>query len=267
MKIEDVMPSPMEATRRAALKALGAIPLAHLLAPGAAFAQMVADAQDDVTIETLGGRQVRAAYARPEKLPAPAVLLFHEWWGLNDQIRTVAADIAAKQGYLALALDLYGGKVADDPDQAKKLVQTIDEQAARETILAWFQWLADKGDSNGKLATMGWCLGGGWSLAASIAHPVDATVIYYGNVARKAEELRALKGPVLGHFATRDTHIDRKMVAGFEQEMEKAGKELTVHWYEADHAFANPTGAAYDAGDAALAWERSTAFLKRNLGS
>lgn len=267
MKIEDIPPAPMAATRRAALKAIGAIPLAHLLASGTAFAQVVADAQDDVAIETPDGRQMRAAYFRPEKLPAPTVLLFHEWWGLNDQIRTVAADLAAKQGYLALALDLYDGKVADSPDEAKKLVRTIDEQAARETILAWFKWLSDQGESNGKLATMGWCLGGGWSLAASLAHPVDATVIYYGNVARKAEELRALKGPVLGHFATKDGHIDRKMVAAFEQEMEKAGKDLTVHWYEADHAFANPTGAAYDAGDAALAWERSTAFLKRHLES
>ncbi len=265
MKIEELPPTGLVASRRAALKALAAVPLAHLLVPGTSLAGLVAEAGEDLTITTAEGRRIRAACFRPATLPAPAVLLFHEWWGLNDQIRAVAADLAAKQGYLALAVDLYDGKVADNPDEARKLVTGIDESAARETIRAWFRWLGESQDCNGRLATMGWCLGGGWSLAASLVHPVDATVIYYGNVARKAEELRALKGPVLGHFATRDRHIDRKMVEGFAAEMEKAGKPLTVHWYEADHAFANPTGAAYDADDAALAWERSTAFLKANL--
>ncbi|MCB1489619.1 MAG: dienelactone hydrolase family protein, partial [Bauldia sp.] len=115
---------------------------------------------------------------------------------------------------------------------------------------------------------IGWCFGGGWSLNASLATPVDATVIYYGNVAKTADELKALKGPVLGNFGTEDQNIDAEMVAGFEAAMKEAGKagELTVNWYTADHGFANPTSARYDAEDTALAWDRTLAFLKANLG-
>ena len=122
-------------------------------------------------------------------------------------------------------------------------------------------------DSNGKVGTIGWCFGGGWSLDASIAEPVDATVIYYGRVTRQANELQTLQGPVLGHFATEDKFINAAMVGGFESEMAKAGKssKLEIHWYTANHAFANPTGARYDAEDAAIAWARTTAFFEKEL--
>ncbi|MCY4313121.1 MAG: dienelactone hydrolase family protein, partial [Gammaproteobacteria bacterium] len=115
--------------------------------------------------------------------------------------------------------------------------------------------------------TMGWCFGGGWSLNASLATPVDATVIYYGNVKKAAADLASLQGPVLGHFATRDGWINQDMVSGFEASMHGAGKpELAVHWYEADHAFANPTSARYDADDAALSRERTVEVFRQNLG-
>lgn len=115
------------------------------------------------------------------------------------------------------------------------------------------------------MATIGWCFGGGWSLDASIATPVDATIIYHGRVDQPADRLARLRGALLGHFATRDQWINRPMVGGFERAMAQAGKPLTVYWYEADHAFANPTGARYDAEDAKLAWERSLAFLSQHL--
>ena len=120
-------------------------------------------------------------------------------------------------------------------------------------------------EGTGKVATIGWCFGGGWSLNASIATPVDATIIYYGQVDQPASRLARLQGPVLGHFATRDQRINRPMVEGFEKAMAEAGKPLTVYWYEADHAFANPTGARYDAEDAKLAWDRTLAFFRAHF--
>jgi carboxymethylenebutenolidase len=112
---------------------------------------------------------------------------------------------------------------------------------------------------------MGWCFGGGWALNASIAEPVDATVVYYGRVDKPADQLAKLKGPVLGHFATRDEFIDEAMVGSFEKAMAEAGKPVTVYWYEADHAFANPSGGRYDEADAALAWSRTMEFLRQTL--
>ena len=98
-----------------------------------------------------------------------------------------------------------------------------------------------------------------------IAAPVDATIVYYGNVKRTRERLAALAGPVLGHFATRDRWINQEMVDGFEAEMAAAGKSAENHWYEADHGFANPTSARYDEEDAALAWRRTLAFFEAHL--
>lgn len=252
--------------RRRALKVLAAAPLALLLG-GRAFADEVRAAYDEMIVTTRSGREIRAAYALPLRTPAPVVVLFHEWWGLNNQIKTVAVDLAAKAGYAALAVDFYGGRVAETPAQAQKLMQGLDRDDALDTVNTWFDWLDRRDEVAAPRATLGWCMGGAWSLGASLARPVDATVIYYGNVARKSEELRRLKGPVLGHFATRDQHINKAMVDAFAAEMDKAGKDLTLHWYDADHAFANPSGDRYDAEDAQAAWRRTLDFLAERLNA
>ena len=252
-------------SRRRMVKGLAAgLPLAVVLADPL-LARAAAGGLQDVTIAA-GGRKVSGALAMPAKTPAAAVLLIHEWWGLNDQIKSVAAELA-REGYIALALDMYDGKLAGpgDREAARRYMKAVDPVLGTETVKAWAQWLKAHKKATGKVGTVGWCFGGGWSLNASIAEPVDATVIYYGRVNAEAAELKALKGPVLGHFATRDKWINSKMVSAFEAEMKKAGKTITSHWYEADHAFANPTGARYDKADARIAWERTLAFYKANL--
>lgn len=256
-----------DATRRNFMKGLVSLPLATVLSvPGLASVQ--ASRTTDVTMQAENGATVRGALALPESTePAPAVLLIHEWWGLNDQIKAVAADFAAR-GYVAFAIDLYGGEVATDRDGARRLIQAVDEDKATAELIGAADWLKAHDRTTGKLGTIGWCFGGGWSLRASIAAPVDATVIYYGRVTRPADELAKLAGPVMGHFGTLDRGISKEMVTGFENEMATAGKSdsLTVHWYEADHAFANPTGSRYDQDDASLALERTLAFYKKHLG-
>ena len=242
--------------------ATGLAPLAVVLA-NPELAAAAAATLETVQTETPHGT-VRAALARPAERPAPAVLLIHEWWGLNDQIKSVAADFAA-QGYLGLAIDLYDGQVATTPDQAQALTRTIDPKVATDTLVTWARWLKGNPDSTGRLGVIGWCFGGGWSLALSLAEPVDATVIYYGRCTQSAAELAALKGPVLGHFGTQDKFITVAMVEGFKKALAEAGKPAEIYFYDANHAFANPTGASYDQADAALAWSRTTAFLTKNL--
>jgi len=228
-------------------------------------ARAAASSLETVEITTESGLTVSAAWGAPQIAPAASVLLIHEWWGLNDSIKAVAADFVA-QGYGALAVDLYGGKVAEDPDNARAYMNQVDDDAATETLAGWIDWLRARDDTTDAVGTVGWCFGGGWSLNASMARPVDATIVYYGNVDRTPEQLSALQGPVLGHFATRDQWINEPMVEGFSDAMAQAGKPATVFWYDADHAFANPTSARYDEADAALAWQRTTAFLDENLG-
>ena len=251
-------------SRRRMVKGLAAgLPLAVVLADPL-LARVAAGGLETVTIPA-AGRKVSGSLALPAKAPAAAVLLIHEWWGLNDQIKSVAAEFA-RLGYVALALDMYAGKVAapGDREAARRYMNSVDPVQGTETVKAWVKWLKAHEKATGKVGTIGWCFGGGLSLDASIATPIDATVVYYGRV--DADDLKALKGPVLGHFATGDQWINQKMVSAFEAEMDKAGKAYKSHWYEAQHAFANPTSARYDKQDAKLAWQRTMAFFKENLG-
>jgi carboxymethylenebutenolidase len=241
---------------------LAALPLAVVLADPRLAAAAAAELET-VTITTKAGRKVSGALARPGR-KAPAILLIHEWWGLNDQIKSVAAELA-NQGYLALACDLYNGRVAKDSGQAGEMMKAVDPKQAIETLTAWVDWLRTNPDGDGEVATIGWCMGGGWSLAASVADPVNATVIYYGKVDLDSGQLARLKGPVLGQFAEQDGWINHAMVDPFVARMQKLGKPIEVHWYNANHAFANPTGQNYHQKDAALAWSRTLQFLKANL--
>ena len=250
-------------TRRELLKGSAALPLAAVLAsPG--LARAAAESTREVHLTLADGTQVGGALALPEGKGRAGILLIHEWWGLNDQIRAVAVEFA-KLGFVALAADLYGGKSATSPDEARSLMQAVDRGAATQTLVAWVDWLRGHDASSGKVATIGWCFGGGWSLNASIATPVDATVVYYGNVKKSAADVASLHGPVLGHYATEDQWINKEMVAGFEASMQAASKTATSHWYDAKHGFANPTTARYDEADATAAWERTIAFLDRAL--
>ncbi len=251
--------------RRRFLAGLASLPLATVLAIPQ-LSRAAAGRTETIFTTRSGGVAVSGALALPDAERAPAILLIHEWWGLNDQIKSVAAEFA-NLGYVALAVDLYGKPAVTDPESARAMMQQVDPEAATDTLVNWIDWLKAHPRSSGKVATIGWCFGGGWSLNASIAAPVDATVIYYGNVAVEADRLRALKGPVLGHFATKDGWINGEMVGGFEQAMAQAGHgaRLDVHWYDADHAFANPTSSRYDEPNAALSWERTLGFLRANI--
>ena len=262
MKLQSI--STQSSSRRQVVIGLAGLSLATLLADPAKVARAAASLQT-VTAKTPSGRSVSAALAMPEQKPAAAVILVHEWWGLNDQIKSVATEIA-KQGWLGLAIDLYGGKVGSKPEEAETLMKAVVPAEASETMSTWVDWLRQNPDCNGKVASIGWCFGGGMALQAAMDRPLDATVVYYGNVARSADELKSIKGPVLGQFANADQWINPAMVGGFEAAMKQAGKTLEVHRYDANHAFANPTGDHYDAEDARAAWDRTVAFLKANLG-
>jgi len=238
-------------SRRPLLAGLTGAPLATILADPR-LARAAAAELETVGLTTPSGVAVSAALGRPATVPAAAVVLIHEWWVLKDQSKAMAKALA-DAGYLALAVDLYQGGVATTPEEAKALMGAVDGAVATETLGALIDWLRASAECTGKVATLGWCFGGGWSLNASFARPVEATVVYYGNVARSAAELTPLASPVLSHFASQDQWINKDMVGGFEAALAEAGKAAEIHWYEADHAFANPSGGRYDEADAMLA--------------
>jgi carboxymethylenebutenolidase len=206
------------------------------------------------------------ALPKDQKAPLPAILVIHEWWGLNDHIKHWADRLAA-DGYAALAVDLYGGTPATTREEAQAAMAKVDAEQARATLRAAFAFLgSDERVRATRRACLGWCFGGAWSLQLAIAEPkLDACVLYYGRLVEDEAQLAAIRAPVLGVFGTRDRSIPEARVATFEAAMKRLGKDVTVRRYDAEHAFANPSGARYDAKHAAAAWAEARAFLRTHL--
>ncbi|MEQ8605021.1 MAG: dienelactone hydrolase family protein [Marivibrio sp.] len=257
--------SRREAAGALAGAALGAAALVRGGSASAAAQAPAPPSGERVTLTLSDGAEVAALLHRPANgAPAPGVLLLPEWWGLTDAVAAAAADLAAR-GYAALAVDLTHGRRPTTPEAARALIDGLDPARTREALIGWTDWLARGPAAGEPVGALGWGFGGGWALATALAAPLAACVVYYGRVNRPTAELAALQGPVLGHFAERDPFIDRAMVADFIAATAAAGGALTVYWYDADHAFANPADPAYDAEAAARAWDRTTSFLDQAL--
>ena len=226
---------------------------------------------EEVTYGTLDGIPFNGYLAKPADVssPLPGLIVIQEWWGLNDNIRTMARRLAA-EGYTALAVDLYDGEVAENRDQAKTLVQAAIQNSERLTqnVVAAYGYLTDEQQSP-TVGTIGWCFGGTWSLNTALALPteLDATVIYYGGqISTDPATLEPLQMPIQGHFGALDSSPSPETVQAFETALTDLGKETEIYVYEgANHAFANPSGTRYNAEAADLAWQRTTAFLKQHL--
>jgi carboxymethylenebutenolidase len=217
------------------------------------------------TIE-LGGGHAYLSLPEGVSAPVPAVVVIHEWWGLNDHIRHWT-DRLAEAGYAALAVDLYAGEVATDPSAAMALVKTVDPAEAEAMLAAAHAWLASdprvQADNQG---VIGWCFGGGWSLRDAIATPgLDAAVIYYGNPVTDVAQLGKIDAALLGVFANQDQAIPPTVVDEFVKALEDAGKSIELHRYDAVHGFANPSNANYDHAAAADAWAQTRRFLAEHL--
>lgn len=217
--------------------------------------------------EDIEVRDAKAYLSLPgNKKPDAAVLVIHEWWGLNDHIKHWTDRLAA-DGYAALAIDLYGGVVATTREGAMDAMRSVDEKEALATLLAAHRFLKNSPRVGAKRrACIGWCFGGGWSLKLAMAAPdLDAAVIYYGRLVTDKEKLAAIAAPILGVFGNQDRGIPPAAVDAFEQAMNAAGKNLRVRRYDANHAFANPSSARYSKEHAAAAWKETRAFLREHL--
>jgi carboxymethylenebutenolidase len=222
---------------------------------------------EEVQYATVGGQEISGYLARPEGVAVtPGIIVIHEWWGLNDNIRMMT-DKLAGEGYTALAVDLYKGKVAESPDSAGTYARSVDDEEALDNLTQAYGYLNEKQQAD-NIGVIGWCFGGAWSLNTALAHPqkIDATVIYYGRLVTDTEKLKTLEMPVLGIFGEEDGGIPPQKVKEFESALNEVGVENSIHIYEgAGHAFANPSGTRYVEEAAEDAWQKTVRFLEQNL--
>ncbi len=219
-----------------------------------------------VMIALSDGSQAYLTLPPGAKPPLPGLVVVHEWWGLNEHIKHYADRFAA-DGYAALAVDLFRGKVATTPDQAMALTKSVQDQQAKATLLAAYQTLArDSRVLATRRGSIGWCFGGKWSFNLALEAPdSNAAVVYYGHVTTDPKAMAGLKAPILGIFGTRDESIPPEHVKKFDQALSEVHAPHRILTYDAEHAFANPSGAHYDAKSAAAAWRETSAFLAQHL--
>jgi carboxymethylenebutenolidase len=207
-------------------------------------------------------------YTPAGKGPFPALVVIHEWWGLNDWVKDQASKLA-DQGYVTLAVDLYRGKVAKTPDEAHEIMRGVPEDRAKRDLHAAVEFL--KSQSNVKkdrIGSIGWCMGGGYALDVALQEPdLAATVINYGHLATDPEALKKINAPILGLFGAQDRGITPDDVKKFGAALDQLGKKIDIKIYDdAGHAFENPNNKdGYRAADAADAWNRTVDFLAMSL--
>jgi carboxymethylenebutenolidase len=222
----------------------------------------------EVEFESNGG--MAAGYlAVPESGSGLTTIVLQEWWGVDSHIRDVC-DRFAREGFLALAPDLYGGKTTDQPDEAQQLMMALSMEEAEKHMRGAVDYLAEHEGFQGKgVGSVGFCLGGGLSVWAASANPkVAAVVTYYYVMPHGKPDFSKIHASVLGHFGDSDDFVPVDAAKALEKEMRDAGVDVKFEFYEgAGHAFFNDTNrlGTYDKEAADLSWQRTTEFLKKNV--
>ncbi len=244
------------------MKLLGLIlPLFLAAASFAANGKQVSYKSGDETVKAM-------LYTTKGRGAFPALIVIHEWWGLNDWVKEQASNLA-DQGYVALAIDLYRDKLATTPDEAHELMRGVPEDRAGRDLKAAFDYLASQRDvDKSKIGSIGWCMGGGYSLQAALLEPeLKAAVINYGHLASEPENLEKIHAAILGIFGAKDRGIPVADVMKFESQMKSLGKNVEIKIYpDAGHAFENPNNKqGYREADARDAWNTTVRWLADHL--
>jgi carboxymethylenebutenolidase len=238
---------------------------AGVFAAAPAAAQRAAADTSMVTIAP-GGPSLFVAWPAGSR-PAPAVIVVHEWWGLNAQIRRVARQLA-RQGYVAVVPDLYRGQVAGDAEGAHVLSRGLEDESALADLDATAAWLAAEPRTRGaRVGVLGFCMGGRLAqMMGARSDRVSAVVIFYGRPLTDPEDVARLRAPLMGHFGSADRGIPTDRVTRLDEALREAGKDAQIFVYQgAGHAFMNDERDSFHPDASRQAWARTLAFLDRHL--
>lgn len=221
-------------------------------------------AGETVSFETTDGQKASGFFLKSPKKSNKWLLVYQEWWGLNDHIKQEAAKLHKDLGDVnVLAVDMYDGKVGTTREEAGKLMQS----ASKERLAAIQKGAIGYAGKDAKIASIGWCFGGMLSLQSAILEQSKSVgcVMYYGSPEKDIEKLKTLKTDVLGIFGSQDQGISPEVVAQFEKDMKTAGKNVTIKMYDAVHGFANPSNPKHDPVATADAYKLSLDYLKKKF--
>ena len=217
-----------------------------------------------ITYKCPDGKNANAYFIPAKAKTNNWILVFQEWWGLNDNIKRHSEELFNSLGNVnILALDMYDGEVSTDRETAAKLMQQFKQERGDMIVKGALNYAGREA----KIGTIGWCFGGGQSLLAAInaGKQAEACVIYYGMPVDDVETLKNLNADVLGIFAALEKRISPDVVRKFEQNMSAAGKKLIVKNYDAEHGFANPSNTIYDREATEDAYNHTVAFFRERL--
>jgi carboxymethylenebutenolidase len=214
--------------------------------------------------DTIGG-----FLATPEKPGRyPGLIVVHEWYGLNDWVKEQTVKLAS-EGFVALAVDLYRGKVAADAGEAHELSRGLPDDRAVLDLMAGIVYLTTRNDvDHTRVGTIGWCLGGGYAVQLAMHVPrLGACVVNYGALPTDPNDLQNIGAPFLGNFGADDHGITPADVQAFQKSMETIGRKVDIKIYDgAGHGFENPNNKdGYRPQAAEDAWNRTIAFLNKSL--
>jgi carboxymethylenebutenolidase len=213
------------------------------------------------------GRTASGYLSLPDK-PGPGLLVIQEWWGLVDHIKDLA-DRFAREGFVALAPDLFHGDMTKSPDKAGKMLMALNIGEAAKDMRGAANYLLELDEVQPrKVGAMGFCMGGQLALYAATEFPeqISAGVDFYGIHPNAQVDPAKVKVPILAHFAKRDQSVPEESARALVESIKSAGGSIEAHFYDADHAFFNDTRPeVYNEEAASLAWKRTLEFLRRNL--
>ena len=219
---------------------------------------------DMIKFSTPDGQQANGFLLKAKKPSNKWLLVYQEWWGLNDNIKKQAESFYSDlKDVNVLAVDMYDGKVATDPAEAGKLMSS----ASKDRLTSIQKGAIAYAGSKAEFASVGWCFGGMLSLQSAMLEGKQAKgcVMYYGRPEQDVEKLKTLNTDVLGFFGSQDKGITPESVKQFEENMQKAGEKVTVKMYDAGHGFANPSNPVYNKEAAADAYKLALNYLKEKL--
>jgi len=237
---------------------LGGAAAAWAGAGGRALAQ---PASENATLTLPGGRVVGATIYLPPKIPAPAVLMVHDRFGLTDVLRERAAALALDR-YIVVCVDLFRGKLAQTPAEAEKLMTGYSAQDGADTVAGWANWIRADARCNRMVGLLGFGLGGEAAVQATMQTLVQALAVYYTPL-RPAR----LNAPLLAHYSERNRAFAVDAVEDLQFKLQQTNKKSRVYLYDADPDFANPASPQFARSDALLAWNRTVAFFRANMGA